>query len=613
MYTRKVHRYFVLPLLYVAIVFGLLYIQFSGALTVRRSYGDLRFTATLALGEDETSSDIIAARAEFNGIAFELSESEPVHLLQGGRVEQSLSPTRYQAGHDRIAVTLQDGSNIAFELVDPEGTTLHLVAEPGTDWPQPGTLSIPYRITDKAVTDIGSGTTSETISVRYDDRVFFLSPPPRSGFDQVAGRVVVPFNGGSQIIRYAEARTGRSNTVEVSFAEGQRRVPDEAYDTLVQTYIDRAYEGWSDLRYNGGSGTWDTRDGTPRFSDEIVRAYLAEAWTRNEFDAAYAQVRRAADLHASQVGLRSMAFLGNMRSVTSRVLETDRERAAQIGRRLADADATVFQQLDLLQFAALRADETLYRQVRDAVAEVDVRVVDLRSAIGMLWQATGARLPQSELYSELARFHDIGEQRILPAIRRLGDEFYVEIAEGEIDTRYSLLAGVALDRLGQRNDDELLLAVGRNLVVAVLDLADARGFIPGRVFFSDQGFTGQDGSYAAEAIYPLLVDNPAYPRLISLYDDLGAGAYILTAVDVPVIDVSAERHRYVLRYPFERTHYILVQGIDPFARMELFGLVWRNDPSFERYRKGRHYETATESLMIKYNDSTTEGDIVIEY
>ena len=613
MHTRKVHRYFVLPLLYVAIVFGLLYIQFSGALTVRRSYGDLRFSATLALGEDETSSNIIAARAEFNGIAFELSESEPVHLLQGGQVEQRLSPTKYQAGRDRIVVTLQDGSTIAFELVDPEGTTLHLVAEPGTDWPQPGTLSIPYRVTDKAVTDIGSGTTSETISVRYDDRVFFLSPPPRSGFDQVAGRVVVPFNGGSQIIRYAEARTGRSNTIEVSFAEGQRRVSDEAYDELLGSYIDQAYEGWSDLRYNGGSGTWDTRDGTPRFSDEIVRAYLAEAWTRNEFDTAYARVRRAADLHASQVGFRSMAFLGNMRGVTSRVLASDRERAVEIERRLADADATVFQQLDVIQFAALRADEALYRQVRDAVAEVDVRVVDLRSAIGMLWQATGARLPQSELYGELARFHDIGEQRILPAIRRLGDEFYVEIAEGEIDTRYSLLAGVALDRLGQQEGDELLPAVGRNLVTAVLGLADARGFIPGRVFFSDQGFTGQDGSYGAEAIYPLLVDNPAYPRLISLYDDLGAGAYMLTVVDVPVIDVSAKRHRYVLRYPFERTHYILLQGIDPFARMELFGLVWRNDPSFERYRKGRHYERATESLMIKYNDPTTEGDIVIEY
>lgn len=613
MYTRKVQRYFVLPLLYVAIVFGLLYIQFSGALTVRRSYGDLRFTGTLAVGEDETSSNIIAARAEFNGIAFELSQGEPIYILRDGQIERSLIPTRYQTDGNRIVVTLEDGSEITFETVDPEGSAMHLIAEPSADWPQPGTLSIPYRVTNRAVTDIGSGATAETISVRYEDRVFFLSTPPRSGFDQIEGRVIVPFNGGSQVIRYAEARAGQSNAVEVSFAEGQRRVPDETYNTLIQTYIDQAYEGWSDLRYNGGSGTWDMRDGTPRFSDEIVLAYLAEAWARNEFDAAYAQARRAADLHAAQVGLRSMAFLGNMRSVISRVAEEDRTLAAELSQRLTDSDPTVFQQLDLLQFAALRGNEALYRQVRAAIAEVDTRVVDLRSAIGMLWQATVAPLPQAELRAELARFRDIAEDRVLPAIRQLGDEFYVQIAEGEIDTLYSLLAGIALDRVGQQEDNELLQSIGRNLVVAVMGLADTRGFIPGRVFFSDQGFTGQDGSYGPESIYPLLVDNPAYPRLISLYDDLGAGSYILTAVEFPVIDVSADRHSYVLQYPFERTHYILMQGIDPFQSMELFGLVWRNDPSFERYSKGRHYEAATESLMIKYNDPTTERNIVIEF
>ncbi|TVR71805.1 MAG: hypothetical protein EA427_04140, partial [Spirochaetaceae bacterium] len=347
--------------------------------------------------------------------------------------------------------------------------------------------------------------------------------------------------------------------------------------------------------------------------EEILTAYLAEAWYRDQYTTAFNQMRRAADQHPGETGFLSAPFLGNLREVTDRFIARDQQESLNLSTRVAGRDPTVFRDRNIMAFAALRGSEALYRNLIDLIRSVDYREVDVKTAVGMFETAVTQEHPSEESREAARRFIPIMEERLFPAVRQFEDLFFLETSQGEIDVQYSIRAGAVLEAYGLRFGDMLAVTVGRNLVLSGLSLADNRGFLPQLLFFSDQGMDRQEGSFGPEVLYPVLSNNPWYPRMISLYDDLGAGSFIWTIADFTRVDIGTQQHTFRLESPQNRTHYIIMQGIPPFQSMILFNLQWRNDPTFELYIKGRHYEPRTETLMIKYTDSSTVGDIILYY
>ncbi|MFW5695765.1 MAG: hypothetical protein ACOCYB_11395 [Alkalispirochaeta sp.] len=613
MHTRKVRRYVIVPFVYLAAIFGLLYLQFSGTLTVRHTVGDLRFSGTLVPGADETSRRITAARAEYEGLIFEFSEDNPIIIAQDDGEDLRLHPEEFELDGEQLHVYLSDGSAVRFEVITTEPPELHVLPMRTRDWPEEGQLLLPYRVSSEARSEQSDSDGPETRAIAFEDRQFFLSTPPRTVFDAQQQRMILPLSTSTQMVRYAEVTTDREDVIESAFGDGGNQISSAAYDNAVDEYIETAYESWGGSRFNGGSGTWDIRDRAPRFSEEILTAYLAEAWDRNEYTTAFNQMRRAADIHPEQVGFKSSVFLGNLRTVTSRFLSQDRQRTDSLSSRIQSDDATIFREEDLVEFAALRGSEDLYRELIQFVEEVDFRTVDLPSAVGMLSAAVSQPHPSEAISDATERFSAIVDDRILPSVRQFEDYFFIETAQSEVDVYWSIRAGQLLLEIGRVQGNQLYRTVGRNLVLSGLELADEDGFLPEFLFFGDSGLQSREGSFGPERLYPHLTDNPSYPRLISLYDSLGAGSFIWTVADFTDISIGDEQYQFTLRYPEDRTHYILMQGIPSFESMQLFGLQWRNDPQFESYIKGRHYESSSNTLMIKYTDDSTEEDIILNY
>lgn len=613
MHTRKIRRYLVVPFLYVAVIFGLLFLQYSGTLTVRRSIDALRFVGTLISGEDETSTRISGARFEFLGVIFEFSDDQPMVLRGENGDTTRLYPSRYEEGSDRLSVVFEDGSEIRFEVTNAEPAELHILPLGTEAWPRDAVLVLPYRFSDDVQEQTVDPLTPETIDVRYDERAFFLSTPPRSTVDQARRVVEIPLEGESRLIRYAELAERDVNVVQNAFGAGQRAISDTAYRDMISSYIDGGYRAWRSSRFNGGSGTWAFREASPRFSEEILTAYLAEAWLRNDYTTAFNQMRRAADLHPDDVGLLSAVFLGNLREVTGAFVADDRQRGVEIAARLAARDPTILRDPQLIPFAALRGTPQLYRAVLEFVRGVDFRVVDLATAIGMFAQSVDVRMPTTEASNAVRRFEAVLDERLMPSVRQFEELFFLETAQGEVDVYWSIRAGDLIEQFGRRTGRQLYVTVGRNLVTSGLSLADEAGFIPTFLFFGDEGIRGQEGAFGPERLYRHLADNPWYPRMISLYDEVGHGSFIWTIADFEQIEITPAEYRFRLRYPENRTHYVIMHGVPEFESMNLFGLQWRNDPSFESYIKGRHYDATTETLMIKYTDDSTVGDIILFY
>lgn len=610
MHTRKIRRYFILPVLYIAIIFGLLFLQFSGTLTVRRSVGDIRFVGTLVSGDDETSTEITAARVIFKGIEFFFSEQDPLVLANEDGTDVQLEPRRYEIVDSTLEIEFGDGSRVRFEQTAGGSSELHVAPIPGDAWPVRGQLLVPYDFeqdTHPLSADPGA---PETLRVLREETEYFVSAPPRTVFASDQKRILLPLDGTSRMIRYAEVSEEQTNIIEFAFGSGGRTVGDQYYRQTIDAYLELGYRGWARDRYNGGSGTWAMRDASPRFEEKILVAYLSEAWERGEYTAAFNQMRRAADLHPEEVGILSAPFLGDLRAVTRESVEADRRRAESLARRVAAQDPTVFRESDLVPFAAYRGNEGLYRSIIDFAANVDFRTVEIPAAIGMVSTAIAADVPDRGAFT---RFLPIIEERIYPAIRQFEEYFFVETATGEIDVLLSIRAGDLIETHGRTTENQLLITIGRNLVLSGLQLADERGFLPALLFFNEEGIQGNEGAFGPEELYTVFSDNPSYPRMIPLYDQLGAGSYVWTIADFRSIDIRPDRYDFTLDVVPNQTQYIIIQGVTPFESMELFGLQWRNDPTFELYIKGRHYEPSTETLMIKYTDDDPAGEIILYY
>ncbi len=613
MHTRKIRRYFIVPVVYVGVILGLLYLQYSGTLTIRRSIDGIDFSASILPGGDESSDRISSARIAFDGLVLDVSEETPIRLVAEESPDQALIPARYEELENGVRVILSDDSSLVVTVTEGNPPELHVIPRGGATWSAEQLLVVPLDFDGDAVAELPRPGTPESVHVSYGGRDYFLSAPPRTQFDLDQGTLLVPLAGTSRLIRYAELGDRRLDVVSVAFADDQRWIGDAFYESSLSDFFEVAYRGWAVSRFNGGSGTWDRRDGSPLFSEEILVAYLAEAWQRNEYTPAFNRMRRAADLHPDEIGIRSTVFLGNLREVTQQSVTNDIQRARSDLARVRSGDPTVFRQEDLLTFAALRGGDELFREVVEFAGLVDFRNVAIPTAVGMLANAFDSEFAPAEALEATERFAAIIEERIYPAIVQFDDYFFLESGQGEIDVRYSIRAGQLLELIGGTRGDRTVVAIGRNLVLSALALADDAGYLPARLVFGDSGIQGQEGSFGPEAIYAFFTENPSYPRYVPLYDEIGPGTYIYTVADFTTVDISPERFYFTLRYPENRTHYVIFQGVPQFDTMELFGLVWRDDPTFEAYIKGRHYNEETETLMIKYTDDSIQGEIILNY
>jgi hypothetical protein len=324
-------------------------------------------------------------------------------------------------------------------------------------------------------------------------------------------------------------------------------------------------------------------------------------------------MRRAADLHPQEVGLLSAPFLGSLREVSQEFLQADAERSQELLELVEAGDFNVFLTENLGEFALYRATAEFRDVFLDFVGRLDPQDADVYQAVGMLKAALFTGLPTAESREAFEGLYSVAENPLMSGLVQVDDGFLLETVSGQVDVLASLEGGIVLNALGEETGSRRYRDIGRNLVLSALALADENGFLPRVLLASGRTVQGQDGSFGLEAVYPLLTDNTAYPHLVSLQDEFGPGSWIWTAAEVSQVERQGGDLRIEIRYPRNRTHFLILQGVPPFSGMELFRQPWRTDPAFESYVKGRHYNAQTNTLMIKYTDNSVTGDIVLEY
>jgi hypothetical protein len=97
-------------------------------------------------------------------------------------------------------------------------------------------------------------------------------------------------------------------------------------------------------------------------------------------------------------------------------------------------------------------------------------------------------------------------------------------------------------------------------------------------------------------LYHILNPGEYYTRAVAIANNIWtwtAAQAISASLQNNVLDISVS-------FPIEETHYMIIRGIRPFSRIQLYDKDYRTDPQFERYdSSGWSYVSAEQSLLVK--------------
>jgi hypothetical protein len=157
--------------------------------------------------------------------------------------------------------------------------------------------------------------------------------------------------------------------------------------------------------------------------------------------------------------------------------------------------------------------------------------------------------------------------------------------------------------------------MGRSLILSVLSLTDPPGTVPAEILVNEAGEMneGAGDRIGSARLYRILAPGEYYPHAAGIGAGVNgiwawtAASSIAVTQDGTVLDIAVS-------FPVGETHYMMIRGIRPFTKIQLYNIDYRTDPQFERYdSSGWIYAAAEQILVLKMKHRAAVEHIRIFY
>jgi hypothetical protein len=507
-----------------------------------------------------------------------LDREDTLYLLDGdgGR---SLCFARYMAVEEGgIRFYLSGGTDLFFTAAGEE-TELKIS---GNFYEDTFTaLEIPYRFLKNSYRrDTGSG------------RFFVFTGGHEYRFNQAMpeGRNVLTLPRDGPPVSYsAVGEEGEWRAGDYVTEEGKDA---EAYRAILSRWVDRNYEVWG-------------RVIPSRNDEDLVIAYGGEALLRGVFRGALSSASRVFT-SGSRQAYESSVYIGGMSTAYRGLVVEEAERLGRITRSLEEGSPDFLLENHAVEFLALRGQEELLNRAIVLIHTMDTP--DLAQIPGLLEAQTDLMRHRPQALEGLAPRQ---EDALSKFIRRLAPEEFqsrdlvLAFEENRADTELNIRLGRALADWGEAADREPWGAVGRSIVLSVLSLEDGEGRVVSGLSMNGQTPPGENRTYVSAArLYRILELGDYRPKTLAVGSP-GSGLWAWTAS--PDIRLSQEGQvlDIAVSFPAGESHSMFIRGLDPFYRLQFYGMDWRSDPNFERYdSSGWAYHSAERILALKVKHRT---------
>jgi hypothetical protein len=561
-------------------------------------------------GESPADSDEIllegGASVFFGGLEFRLREEADNFSLvarDGGRQKAAAEGMRVSG--ETVSFRLSGGSELIFASRSAgSGAELQIS---GTFAEDAAGVDLPFRVFRSAwIREGGDG--QLTVTAKGVNYTF-------SRLNGGTGGNVIPLRAGGGPVVYRAAPEKKAFTPEdfILAAAASPRTYNE--------YLDR----WRDQNFS----LWGRTVGS-RNDEDMVIAYGGEAVRRGVYRTAVSAVSPAFR-EGPRRTYESSVYLGGMRQALQSFISLEREKINRLSRQINEKSPDFLKEPQVFEYLALRSQTGLFEDGVELIRSLEPPELNPDLAPGVFESWLDMNQYRGRGDNPFDRLIDPAVQLVSEGVRRVdeirgpqgapqGDETaeagsWALVFRGDsADTEYNLRLGRALTLWAEAANRDDWAGLGRSLVVSVLSLTGEAGTAPQSLRIGADGRIRKSAPQISGArLHRLLRPGDHYPRpALIRYGTNGIWAWTaasaLSAVQAnEVLDIAVS-------FPPGETHFMMIRGIRPFTKIQLYDMDFRTDPEFERYdSSGWVYSAQEQILSLKMKHRAAVQHIRIFY
>ena len=548
--------YLIIPVVYLAVILGLVYAQFSQQAPLGETVGPWTVT-----GRSSRAGGYVGVSVTMGGLTIPFSGLQRAQTLEG-ETRQALELQAYVATEIALELRFRGGLSMILTQADSGAPLLQVVPVPGT----PEFLVVPLAPDDFRPVLGNDG-------VRAGE--FVLEVPEGTTIDSERRALVVPARVPLRVVfgPNVSAPVPRSDSLlsQLGPARSTTQLSTMAR-ALVDSIYQRLQQRLPDLV--GGASF-----------DDAAAVLLAEAVPRAEYATIGALVanqlqrRRAVTGQATPQALTTLVGFAGLTAPWE-----PPPGAILLAGRALSGDSSVMMEVGLVARVAATVPSALpaiWQTARDALASAPTTLepaimIGALSTAAEVGQYPASAVPRLELQAVIG-----------PASKRMQEGLAVQAGvltlRGASGPAQIIAAAQALeaaaDLLGDAEMEELaahLLAAG---LLGAQTLTD-----PGEL----------------ARVYHLLVGWEQGPRWAAL-PGVGADppAHFLTLARLASLDSDGTSWTIGLGMEIGSTHHVVISGVADPPRIQMHDVVWRPDPNFQAYSDGWRYHSDSQSILLK--------------
>jgi len=398
----------------------------------------------------------------------------------------------------------------------------------------------------------------------------------------------------------------QEDTVSVSYRAIHEQKAFNPADFIIanarsRQVFNEAIMRWRDQRFSYWRGNISTQA-----DEDTVSAYCGEAVNRGNYQQAVASVP-AAFLNSSQRGYESSVFIGGMSAARQNFIQAERDAISRISRIINEKSPDLLTESHAFEFLLLRGYLNYADEGLEMIHSMDAASLTYEMCPGIFEGYTAIRQFRSHGDNPFERLTDQACNIFSSGIRKDAEREQVFVfRENAADIEYNLRLGRALSAWAVAVGRDDWANLGRSLILSALSLQDNEGAVPASVTISEAGkFSGATGSglnaerLSAARVYKIIMPGEHYPHAAVI----GSGVNGLwTWTTAPLVSATQENNvlDIAASFPTGETHHMMIRGVRPFSKIQIYNMDYPTDPQFERYdSSGWVYSSQEQILTVK--------------
>lgn len=575
---------------------GVVILQYPQKQTVALTLGDCKIQGNIA---DDYSVDEILY-IYINGIRLQFTAHTPLRFRNLSGKEFTALPKQIQKQESSYAIIFSNGASLSIQQKSVNSYVLAF------EFPEPiSSASVDYKFIQ------GARLYVDARGTRYGTNNIFWSIEGAAtlkgylGWRSSDGRIL-PIN----ITRVYS--TGNESILDYL---AQNAVSEDTWSQNLKYWQEQVYTGLQSGRFRSDTFQWKSADGTYEFTEKAFITYIAELLAHGKYEDVAAGIVRARSEFSGKLSWESSVFTGKTMPLNTIRFEKDDALVDEIRKVVLAEDESIFYRFDTVKLLIDTFSNNTLKAYLALAKKITVKTTD----IGRLTALLGHYLDCAEYFPmEENPFAYVPEQVdsvLIPLIQKIDSFFYLETKQGAEDVYTALRFASLLVRYGEITKRSAYTAIGRTLILSILNFADSNGMLPGELKVENGRILPDTARLIApETVYGLFILSPYYPRKIRYPQENGEFIRVYTAGANFIQEKTEYGLQFSTSYPEGYSHYVILEGIIPFEKIQLYGINYNMDPEFEIYNaSGYFYKRNEKKLFVKMKHKKAQEEIKLFY